>query len=69
MEIEMALLYTFEDGFEVHGGKLTKKEEADFYRRIGGGPTKILRPSPHYPVEQPTAPATPHQLPEAPRRS
>ena len=58
----MALLYTFEDGFEIHGGKLTKKEEAEFYRRIGGGPTKILRSSPHYPVEQPEAPIVPPQL-------
>jgi hypothetical protein len=65
----MALLYTFEDGFEVHGGKLTKKEEADFYRRIGGGPTKILRSSPRYPVEQPEAPAVLPQLQEVQRPS
>ena len=65
----MALIYKFEDGFEIHGGKLTKKEEAEFYRRIGGGPIKALRANPHCPVEQPAAPTVPPQSLEEQRRS
>ena len=64
----MAVLRTFPSGFKIWGGKLTKQEEADFYRRISGGPTKVLRSSPHYPDAQPMAPTVQRQLPEEPPR-
>lgn len=59
----MAVLRTFPSGFKIWGGKLTKQEEADFYRRIGGGPQKMLRSSPHYPAAQPAVPEAQPQLP------
>jgi len=65
----MAVVRTFPSGFKIWGGKLTKQEEADFYRRIGGGPTKVLRSNPHCPAAQPTAPRAQRQLPEEPSRS
>ena len=45
----MVLIRRFPDGFEVHGGKLTKEEEADIYRRMAGGPMRILRSRPVLP--------------------
>jgi hypothetical protein len=45
----MVLIRRFPDGFEVHGGKLTKEEEADLYRRMAGGPMRILRSRPVLP--------------------
>ena len=45
----MVLIRRFPDGFEVHGGKLTKEGEADLYRRIAGGPISILRSRPVLP--------------------
>ena len=45
----MVLIRRFPDGFEVHGGKLTKEEEADLYRRMAGGPMRILRARPVLP--------------------
>ena len=45
----MVLIRRFPDGFEVHGGKLAKEEEADLYRRIAGGPMRILRSRPVLP--------------------
>jgi hypothetical protein len=65
----MAVVRTFPSGFKIWGGKLTKQEEADFYRRIGGGPQKTLRSSPRCPVAQPAAPEGQHQSPEEQPRS
>ena len=45
----MALIRRFPDGFEIHGGKLSKEEEADLYRRMAGGPMRILRSQPVLP--------------------
>ena len=45
----MVLVRRFPDGFEIHGGKLTKNEEADLYRRMGSGPIRILRSRPVLP--------------------
>ena len=45
----MALIRRFPDGFEIHGGKLSKEEEADLYRRMAGGPVRILRSWPVLP--------------------
>ena len=45
----MVLIRRFPDGFEVHGGKLTEEEEADLYRRMAGGPMRILRSRPALP--------------------
>ena len=45
----MAMIRRFPNGFEIHGGRLTKKEEADFYRRIADGPMRILRSKPIFP--------------------
>ena len=45
----MALIRRFPDGFEIHGGKLSKEEEADLYRRIAGGPVRILSSRPVHP--------------------
>ena len=45
----MVLIRRFPDGFEVHGGKLTKEEEADLYRRMAGGPMRILPSRPVLP--------------------
>jgi hypothetical protein len=55
----MVLIRRFPDGFEVHGGKLTKEEEADLYRRMAGGPMRILRSRPVLPetaIEKPDVP-------------
>lgn len=50
----MVLVRRFPDGFEIHGGKLTKNEEADLYRRMGSGPMRILRSRPelHEPTKE-----------------
>jgi len=45
----MALIRRFPDGFEIHGGKLSKEEEADLYRRMARGPVRILRSRPDLP--------------------
>lgn len=39
----MALLRKFPNGFEIHGGRMTKDEESEFYARIAQGPKVILR--------------------------
>jgi len=38
----MALLRKFPNGFEIHGGRMTKSEESEFYARIAGGPKVVL---------------------------
>lgn len=41
----MPLLRKLKNGFEIHGGRMTKEEENDFYSRIAEGPKIILRTS------------------------
>ncbi len=38
----MTLLRTLSNGFQIHGGKITVDEEAEFYSRISRGPKIIL---------------------------
>ena len=58
----MVLIRRFPDGFEVHGGKLTKEEEADLYRRMAGGPMRILRSRPVLPETEIETQEAPPQL-------
>jgi hypothetical protein len=45
-------------GFEIHGPPYTKAEEAEFYRRVGGGPIAVYRRCPYRTEVPRTAGAT-----------
>ena len=38
----MAILHKFPNGFEIHGGRMTKNEESEFYARIAEDPKVIV---------------------------
>jgi hypothetical protein len=62
----MALKYITENGVEIHGPPYTKAEEAEFYRRNGGGPKTMFAPK----QDKPPAPAPDRQQrPQGKRRA
>jgi hypothetical protein len=40
----MVLKYVTKNGMRIHSPPYTEAEEAEFYRRIGGGPVTVARP-------------------------
>lgn len=40
----MVVKYITKGGSRIHGPPYSKAEEAEFYRRIGGGPITVARP-------------------------
>jgi len=41
----MVLKYISKTGSRIYGSPYTKAEEDEFYRRVGGGPITVARPS------------------------
>jgi hypothetical protein len=58
----MVLKYVNKTGSRIYGPPYTKAEEAEFYRRLGGGPVTVARPAsdrkaPTSPKQQQPSPA------------
>jgi len=56
----MVVRHVLKGGFKVHGPPYTKAEEAEFYRRNGGGPKTMFAPKADKPAAPPPPPALDH---------
>lgn len=61
----MVIKYTTKGGSRIHGPPYTKKEEADFYTRVGRGPIVVATSS----RKQQQSPSPRQPSPVKPRRS
>ena len=50
----MVLKYIDKFGNRIHGPPYTEAEEAEFYRRVGGGPITVARPASDRAVDDPS---------------